>query len=139
MQSIAKQGYLTAITCWNSGNFPSKFKGTMRIRALAIFSTNLDVSFNFYVAFNDVNRTTVALDNQITIANVDDANLPETMDLHNEFILIDLQCQNSFEILLKASKNLQNHYWILLNMDGMHVRTLFEMHFIEFLTLNTNF
>lgn len=89
---------------------------------MLIFKINLDVSFNFYVAFNDVNRTNVVFDNRITITNTDNGNLPEQMDHHNEFILIDLQCNNSLNILLNADKNLQNHYWIVLNMNTTQVR-----------------
>lgn len=88
---------------------------------LHTIKSSLDVSFNFYNAFNDVNRTNIAFDNQITITNTNNANLPETWDQHNEFILIDLQCDNSFNILLNADKKLQNYYWIVLNMDATEV------------------
>lgn len=88
------------------------------------FKINLDISRDFYVAFNDPNRTTFATDNQITISNVDDENLPDTKDQHNEFILIDLQCRNSFEVLLNANEKLQNFFWILLNMNVTDVRKL---------------
>lgn len=75
------------------------------------------------MAFNDVNRTNVASDHQITITNTMDASLPEQLDHHSEFILIDLQCNNSFDILLNADNKLNSHYWIVLNMDVTQVRT----------------
>lgn len=77
------------------------------------------------MAFNDGNRPNMAFDNQITITNADNANLPDAFDQHNEFILIDLQCNESFDILLNADKDLQNHYWIVLNMNAIQVRTPF--------------
>lgn len=80
------------------------------------------------MAFNDVNRTNIAFDNQITITTSNDANLPESMDQHIEFILIDLQCDNSFNILLNADEKLQNRYWIVLNMNATQVSSFLAHH-----------
>lgn len=69
------------------------------------------------MTFNDGN----IINHQMTIAHdIDNANFLETME-HNEFILIDLQCNNSLNILQNANEKLQNHYWILLNMNVIQV------------------
>lgn len=90
---------------------------------LAYHKTSLDVSFNFYVAYNRVNITNATFDRQITITNTDNEiafNALETMDQANEFILLDLECNDCFDILMNIDiQKLQNYYWIILNTNGM--------------------
>lgn len=116
MQAIAKPGYLTAITCWNPGDIFDIF--------CIYLKTSIDISINFYVAFNDVNATNFPFVHQILISNTVNANLPETMDEHYEFVLIDLHCNNSINTLLNADKKLQNIFWIVLNMNAEQVRCM---------------
>lgn len=57
----------------------------------------------------------------MTITNANDVIALEAIDQQNAFILIDLQCKNSLDILLNADKKLQNNYWIILNMNATQV------------------
>lgn len=94
----------------------------------AYHKTSLDLLFNFYVAYHSVNNTDAVFDHQITITNAIDDISSETMDQQNEFILLDLQCQQSLDILMNAGKQLENNYWIILNMnETMQVR-IFEVY-----------
>lgn len=91
--------------------------------------TSLAVSFDFYVAFNHVNITNVAFDHQITIINAENAFFLEPIDQPNEFILIDLECQNGLDILFNDDRKLENNFWILLNMnDATQVGSILKLY-----------
>lgn len=79
-----------------------------------------DFIFNFYATFNDVNGNT--RDHQMVIADMELANVPESFDEQYEFIMIDLNCNNSANILLNSYVRYSNYIWIIVDMEPSNVR-----------------
>lgn len=83
--------------------------------------TSTEFSFHFYMAFNNFNAMKQHFDHQMVIASADVVDVAESIYEHQDYILIDLQCENSASILYNANETLMNYLWLIVDADPFEV------------------
>lgn len=60
-------------------------------------------------------------DFEVVITDVHFEHLPETVEEHFEFIMIDSSCNNSMDLLEYTGASVDDCYWIIWNTDSKKV------------------
>lgn len=83
------------------------------------------------MAFNNLNANKQHFDHQMVIASAAVVNVAESNnEFHNDFILIDLQCENSVSLLFTANDKLANYLWIIVDVNPSEVCFDFELFYL---------